>query len=786
MNDFEPLSSPNRRGFAQRLKESRCVENPQALLSDDDSAAKFCGAGSEAILDLGPDSPGGYPVFTVKSVGKPCVLRISYADRWLVYEHEKGRNIGDFERGSCKYLGIELPVLPANPGRYELYTVTRTGEYIFPLVQGQQRFVRLALEGDGELEISRFYILRTSDIRETKGSFSCSDSALTSLYRVSEETVKIATVTANQWDFVNGKLLLRSLNRAEDAAVHKEFGGLSDCEMEAEAWIARNPDQGSGVGFVLRGTPRSGYAAFVDLDGCVRCYLRRDGVNQKLLFDGRIEPLTDCKIYTFRFRAEKNRFTLSVDGSIAATFEDGTFSVGSFGFCQTIEKWAVVTGLRVYRGNQKIYEEDFSDPKRYTAFIGKPFLADGAKRDRLPWSGDLDWSARNAYYGMEASKTPVRDTIDLFLAKQTPEGYIQATCYPEDRSRLRRKEWGHYESDLFSAWMLPVAEDYVLYSGDIRWLKRSYPKLAKSLYYLIPFVEADGLFNQRYETSKGLWDHQLGDRGKHAYNNVIIGAAFRDGATLAGYLGEEKDRRTFEEYYLRIREGLNRHLFDEERGYFVKSVNRREYCNMANAAALSEKMVDADRAARIAAAMKEHDFPHGKILLLAIRGLYEYGLTEQAQHYLVSDNYFENDWNFTGSISWYHIAERDDYPHTTTECMHFPAAIDKSLGSWGDLSHPDTAVAHILCGEILGVRPNEAGFRSAVLDPKLGSLQFAQGVIPTPYGPISAHVSAGAGGMLHASVDMPENIRLFVSESVAELTVNGKSVSPETLHLQKR
>lgn len=786
MNKYVPMQSCQRRAFAQRLIESRCVEGAQALLSDDDSAAKFIGAGAEAIFDLGPDSPGGYPVFVVRSIARPCVLRISYADRWLVYEHDKGRAIGDFERGSCKYLGVELPVLPANPGRYELYTIARTGEYIFPLVQGQQRFVRLALEGDGEVEISRFYIHRTSDIRETAGSFSCDDSSLTALYRVSQETVKIATVTSSQWEFINGKLLLRSLNKAEDAAVHRRFQKLSDCTLEAEAWIARNPDQCSGIGLVLRGTPRSGYAAFVDLDGCVRCYLRRDGVNEKLLYDGRIAPLTDCKIYTFAFRAEGSRFSLSVDGRVAAEFEDETYSVGSFGFCQSIEKWAVVTALRVLQGEKKIYEEDFSDPKRYTALIGKPFLADGAKRDRLPWSGDLDWSARNAYYGRAAAETPVRNTIDLLLSKQTPEGYVQATCYPEDRSHLRKKEWGHYESDLFSAWILPVAEDYVLYSGDFRWLKNNYAKLAKSLYYLIPYVEADGLFNQRYETSKGLWDHQLGDRGKHSYNNIIVGAAFRDGATLAGYLGKTEDRRKFEEYFLRIRDGLTRHLFDEERGYFVKSLNNREYCNMANAAALSEKMVDAARAERIAAAMREHDFPHGKILLLAIRGLYEYGMAEQAQHYLVSDNYFKNDWNFKGSISWYHIAERDDYPHMTTECMHFPAAIDQSLGSWGDLSHPDTSVAHILCGEILGFRPCEAGFRSAVLDPRPGTLRSVQGDIPTPHGMISVRVAADSEGKLRADIRMPEKIRLFVGDSVAELTVNGKSVSPGTLRFQKR
>ena len=57
---------------------------------------------------------------------------------------------GDFPRRYANtYLGFDLPVLPGNPGRYELYSINRTGEFMYPLIQGQERWVRIQLETEG-------------------------------------------------------------------------------------------------------------------------------------------------------------------------------------------------------------------------------------------------------------------------------------------------------------------------------------------------------------------------------------------------------------------------------------------------------------------------------------------------------------------------------------------------------------------------------------------------------------------------------------------------------------
>ena len=51
---------------------------------------------------------------------------------------------------------------------------------------------------------------------------------------------------------------------------------------------------------------------------------------------------------------------------------------------------------------------------------------------------------------------------------------------------------------------------------------------------------------------------------------------------------------------------------------------------------------------------------------------------------------------------------------------------------------------------VLGVRPAEPGFAVANVDPNLGDLAWARGVLPSPSGPISVSVDA-----TNVTVDSP-------------------------------
>ena len=434
------------------------------------------------ILDLGRSTPSGYPVFTVRSRKQRPVLRVAYSD-WYPYLLDRDhRETGDFLRGCCKYLGVELPVLPGNPNRYELYTINRTGKFIYPLIQGQQRFVLLTLDTPGEVEIEDFHIYYTADMEEHDGHFLCSHPGLNQLWYSSTYTFRF------------------------------------DCQ------IAVNPDYPSGIGWMVRAQDSdNGYVLQLSLDGVLRWFVRRDSVDT-LIGEKELDTIvTDNTPYTIVTKLAGERITVYLEDVLVLEWQAADFARGSVGFVQTTEKWAMVDALAVTQGETVLLQDDFTDglSEDYTFTRSLPFLSDGAKRDRLPWIGDLDWAGRNVYYAFSELKY-MWGSLLMFARHQTPEGYIWGTCYPENTAPLLAGEYGYYESDIFSAWFVPTLWDYLLFTGKTEQVQTLYPPMLRDLEYLWTWVDGNGLFFQRYATSKGLWDHELNDIGYFSYNNICF------------------------------------------------------------------------------------------------------------------------------------------------------------------------------------------------------------------------------------------------------------------------
>jgi hypothetical protein len=68
--------------------------------------------------------------------------------------------------------------------------------------------------------------------------------------------------------------------------------------------------------------------------------------------------------------------------------------------------------------------------------------------------------------------------------------------------------------------------------------------------------------------------------------------------------------------------------------------------------------------------------------------------------------------------------------------------------------------------DILGVVPAEPGFRRISLRPFLGDLEWARGVVPTPFGPVSVSLTKRPDGRLHAVVRVPEGIEVDAEDEL--------------------
>ena len=346
------------------------------------------------------------------------------------------------------------------------------------------------------------------------------------------------------------------------------------------------------------------------------------------------------------------------------------------------------------------------------------YVSDGAKRDRLVWSGDLWWAQRNAYVAFGPQSPYMTGSIDMLAENQTPAGYVNACPYPESRGPILTEAYGPFGSDEFAVWFVPVLADHYRYTGDRTLLVRRYPNVVKLMDYLSAYQNRDGLFNQRRETAKHSEGLAVGGTSLHhrTYMHILLWRAYGDAAFLASQMGRDDDRSRFAAMAQRLEKLLWTRFYDEKADRFVLSLEQPEaFAFVANAASLAFGLARGERAARILGQLARDK--HGKFQMMAIRGAFENRDGGKALALLNAHN-------------WRSVV-RDDWEgcHLMSECMHL---IRKG---WGDESHPDTALAGVLTDYVLGVRPVKPGYRSFVVDPiAVPSVTWAKGRVPTPEG----------------------------------------------------
>jgi hypothetical protein len=349
------------------------------------------------------------------------------------------------------------------------------------------------------------------------------------------------------------------------------------------------------------------------------------------------------------------------------------------------------------------------------------FLADGAKRDRLVWSGDLWWAQFNMYAAFAPESPFMPGSLRMLAENQTPEGYIQACPYPESHGPLAAADYGPFQSDEFAAWFVPVLASHHLYTGDIGIVKKLYPNVSKLAEYLLSHINADGVFEQRPETSKHANDLAFGTKSTHhrSYMNVLLWRTFLDAEFLADVTGMPDDAARWRDASERSCAAV-RERFMRKDGLLASSLEDASIGAEANALALSLGFFSKGEAEKALAALGR--ISHGKFQLLLVRGAFAYGMPDEAVRRIR-----EHNWLKAVSPEWKGV-------HATSECMNHP-----TRASWGDEAHPDTALAGDLTYGILGVRPLAPGYSHFEFMPGAANgIEWAKGTVPTPSGPIHA------------------------------------------------
>lgn len=228
------------------------------------------------------------------------------------------------------------------------------------------------------------------------------------------------------------------------------------------------------------------------------------------------------------------------------------------------------------------------------------FLADGAKRDRNPWSGDLDVGIRSALVSTNQDNLAAvsASLIEMFILQNSTTG-----IFPWGGSPFGELfEITGTFSDTYHLWTIAAFAEYVIASGDIAFGEQYWPNISSGIEGTYPFIDnATNLFNC---TSSADWG-RIGQGGLNTEANAIFYYALQMSAKVSSLVSSNSSAQAT--LWLSIAEkakiSANHLLFDNSTGLFwdnTTSAGHQIHPQDGNSAAINFNFTTPARALTIA------------------------------------------------------------------------------------------------------------------------------------------------------------------------------------------
>jgi alpha-L-rhamnosidase len=210
---------------------------------------------------------------------------------------------------------------------------------------------------------------------------------------------------------------------------------------------------------------------------------------------------------------------------------------------------------------------DFSSPD-FAIPDPLPAIMDGAKRDRVVWSGDLGVEEPNVFYTTGADVF-VRDSLELLASYQDVSGESGTNVPPMALGTF--PENGYTYSTSYSMDEVDNIATYYLYTGDLGFVRSEWPVITRELAYNESLVDSRGLLVT--DGGDGMdWDYYDGSKlGEVSAYNDIYYETLIDAAVLADALGLKGQARTYRHSASDLRTALNRYLLDPSTDLYEES-----------------------------------------------------------------------------------------------------------------------------------------------------------------------------------------------------------------------
>lgn len=390
----------------------------------------------------------------------------------------------------------------------------------------------------------------------------------------------------------------------------------------------------------------------------------------------------------------------------------------------------------------------------------QPSVLDGAKRDRAIWSGDLGIEGQGIAdtLGTNGNDYVKQSLLTLITSSKQGAGLNADTLF----------RTGPY-SNSYSSWTLDAATEYYRNTGDTAFAEQVLPWLEGQLTYDATLVDSSGLIvtGANISTTNGGYDWDFYDGAKTgvvtAYNALYY-RALQDVAYIEASLGNNAKAAAYDKTAGQVRDAINASLLNPSTGtYYLSESDHSTFAQDANALAVLFGIAPAADVQKILSALKTLWGPHGSepysgttysnlispfITAFEVEADYLAGDTADAEHLL--------------HLTWDQMIEpRNPF---------FTGTMWENIGPDGTATESRTSLAHgwasgptpVMTSYVLGVQPVAPGYRTFTVAPHFGSLRWAEGAVPTPYGQILVRWSRD-GQRFSLTVSVPPQATAFVN-----------------------
>lgn len=428
----------------------------------------------------------------------------------------------------------------------------------------------------------------------------------------------------------------------------------------------------------------------------------------------------------------------------------GTTNIGNTGFrfvkielADDTEELAIKTIRAAFTYRDLPYKGTFdcSDEKlnkiwqtaAYTVQLNmQDFVWDGIKRDRLVWIGDMHPEVSTIQY-VFGEHDCVTKSLDL-IRNNTP--------IPNVMNGI----------PAYSMWWVLIHRDWFRQNGNINYLEEQHTYIADLVKFLSGFIGEGGVSN--IENNFLDWPSSTNPEGQKAGVHSLFILTMNAAADIFDALEDEQNA----DFARLCAKKLSAHLYDPN--------------GLKQAYAL-QVLAGIRKPEEVAETLIKNGV-HGYSTFLGYYILKALGQAEKIDEALDHIKEYWGTMLDLGATTFWEDFDIDWAQNCSTldEILE-PGTTKKDIhGDFGGYCY--TGYRHSLCHGwasgpapflmeyVLGIRPIKPGCKQVLIAPELGSLSFAKGSYPTPYGIISVEHTRSENGEIKTLVDAPDEIEIVL------------------------